>query len=208
MTSNLEVLPNRTAFDRLAREWPLVPVWAELTADVCTPVGIFPSLAADGPAVLLESVERSERWGRYSFVAGHPAAIITASDHGLVVGEVRRPLPIEPGLHEGAPLSALAEVASRLRGPRLAELPALTGGLVGMLGYEAASLIDGSPHPGSEPPFPPISFLVVDRAVVFDHWRQRFILVVHTTAEAGLHGGRMALEDLASRVLARSPLRP
>ena len=72
---HLQVRPDRETFDALAAEWPMVPVWAELLADVSTPVGLFPALSGDGPGVLLESVERSERWGRYSFVAGDPAAI-------------------------------------------------------------------------------------------------------------------------------------
>ena len=61
----------------------MVPVWTELLADVSTPVGLFPTLAGDGPGLILESVERSERWGRYSFVAGDPAAVV-------VVGRRRR----------------------------------------------------------------------------------------------------------------------
>ena len=74
MEPQLHVRPGRTEFDALAAEWPMVPVWTELLADVSTPVGLFPALAGDGPGLILESVERSERWGRYSFVAGDPAA--------------------------------------------------------------------------------------------------------------------------------------
>ena len=79
----LQVHPERATFDRLATEWPLVPVWAEVLADVGTPVGLFPAVAGDGPGLLLESVERSERWGRYSFMAGDPAAVMIADDDGL-----------------------------------------------------------------------------------------------------------------------------
>jgi hypothetical protein len=63
----LRVHPDRPTFERLASEWPLVPVWAELLADIGTPIGLFPAVAGDGPGLLLESVERSERWGRFSF---------------------------------------------------------------------------------------------------------------------------------------------
>ena len=66
---------DRRTFDETAGSPALVPVWAELLADVSTPVGLFPALAGDGPGILLESVERSERWGRYSFVAGDPALV-------------------------------------------------------------------------------------------------------------------------------------
>jgi anthranilate synthase component I len=81
----MRVLPDPETFGRLAAEWPLVPVWTELLADVSTPVGVFPALAGEGPGVLLESVERSERWGRYSFVAGDPAAVVVVDHEGVRV---------------------------------------------------------------------------------------------------------------------------
>src|SRR3989442_5547024 len=65
----LKIRPDEGRFLALASEWPLVPVWTELLADVSTPVGIFPSLAGDGPGVLLEGVEPSRRRGRESFLA-------------------------------------------------------------------------------------------------------------------------------------------
>jgi anthranilate synthase component I len=68
----VRVRPDRAGFDAMARDHALVPMWSELLADVSTPVGVFPGLAGDGPGVLLESVERSERWGRYSFWPGTP----------------------------------------------------------------------------------------------------------------------------------------
>lgn len=205
----MQVRPGREAFDELASEWPLVPVWTELLADVSTPVGVFPSLAGDGPGVLLESVERSERWGRYSFAAGDPAAIVVAGRDGVTVRDLRR-----DGLNIAAPgswLSAreqLGQVGRSLAGPRLPELPSLTGGLMGFLAYEAADLLDGhpAPHPDAAP-CPAIGLLVVDRAVVFDHWRQRLLLVAHAPAGA-YDEGVAALEQLAAAVSTATPPPP
>ncbi len=94
-------------------------MWTELLADVSTPVGVFPRLAGDGPGILLESVERSERWGRYSFVAGDPAAVVIVDQDGLRVQDVARPMPTEPARRairaptsEPSP-SACAHLASR-----------------------------------------------------------------------------------------------
>ncbi len=195
----LHIRPDRDTFDRLAAEWPLVPVWAELLADVTTPVALFPALAEDGPGVLLESVERSERWGRYSFVAGDPAAIIVVGPSGATLDRVVRDLPIEPP-RTRAPREALASIARALRGPRMPDLPPLTGGLMGYLAYEAAGLLDGHPTPhADEAPCPPIGLLVVDRAAVFDHWHQRMILVAHVPA-GGYATGVAAVEELAAKV--------
>jgi anthranilate synthase component 1 len=194
----LQIRPDRESFDILAASWPLVPVWAELLSDVSTPVGVFPSLATDGPGVLLESVERSERWGRYSFVAGDPAAVVVGDRDGLRVTEVRRDLPYDVG--DGSARRGLIGLARSLRAPRVPDLPALTGGLMGYLAYEAAELLDGHPVPDpSSAPVPPIGLLVVDRAVVFDHWKQRLLLVAHVPA-GRFDDGVAAVRDLAERV--------
>ncbi|HEY7756463.1 MAG TPA: anthranilate synthase component I family protein [Actinomycetota bacterium] len=199
----MRIHPERDAFDALADANPLVPVWTELLADVSTPVGVFPALAGDGPGVLLESVERSERWGRYSFVAGDPAAVVVADDDGVRVEDVARDLGFDVG-RTGDTRSDLVALAEALRAPRPEGLPALTGGLMGFLSYEAAALLDGHPFPAGGAPCPPIGLLVVDRAVVFDHWRQRLLLIAHVPRGA-FEAGVAALEELAGRLAAPPP---
>jgi anthranilate synthase component 1 len=207
----LRVRPDPSEFAALSARWPLVPVWAELMGDSCTPVGVFPSLAGPGPGTLLESVERSERWGRFSFVSSEPAALVSVGAEGLRIERQVRDLPLPPGAARGPALELLRSVTSSLRAPRLPELPPLTGGLVGMVAYEAASLLGGYPCPGGPGlPGPPVSLQVVDRAVVFDHWRQRILLVAHVPAggRGAYLEGAAALEDLAGRLAAARPPAP
>jgi len=205
--TGLRVHPDPETFDRLAARWPLVPVWAELLADVSTPVGVFPALANGRPGALLESVERSERWGRYSFVAGDPAAVVTVDGEGLRIEAAVRDLPMALPSPRTPALPALRALAESLRAPRLDELPPLTGGLVGYLAYEAALLLDGHPHPGHAQ-VPPMRFLVADRAAVFDHWRQRLLLIAHVPGSAGRGEGIRALEEMAERIRHASTLAP
>lgn len=198
-----QIRPDRATFDALAATWPLVPVWAELLSDVSTPVGLFPALAGDGPGLVLESVERSERWGRYSFVAGDPAAVVVGDRDGLHVSDTVRDLPIALG--GGTLRQALIGIARSLAAPRLPDLPALTGGLMGYVAYEAAELLDGHPVPDPRSaPVPPIALLVVDRAIVFDHWKQRLLLVAHVPA-GGYDDGVTAVNELAERVQGATP---
>ncbi len=195
----LRVRPDKSQFDQLARTWPMIPVWAELMGDVSTPVGVFPALARGGPGALLESVERSERWGRFSFVAGEPAAVIVADEDGMTIRSMARDLPLAIPPKDRPLLAALGCIARELRAPRLPDLPSMAGGLVGFLAYEAATLIDGSPHP-HDAPGPAVCLMVLDRAAVFDHWRQRLLLVAHVPAEHGYREGVDALSDLADRI--------
>ncbi len=196
----MRVRPDRSTFEALSSSWPLVPVWTELLADVSTPVGAFPTLAGPGPGILLESVERSERWGRYSFVAGDPAAIVVIDEGGLHLRDASRRLPPVPA-PGGDPRGDLRALAEALSAPRMEGLPSLTGGLMGYLSYEAASILDGHPVPDGDPFAPPIGLLVIDRAVVFDHWRQRLLLVAHVS-RGGYEDGGAALEDLVARLSA------
>ena len=194
----MKVHPDRETFDRLVDGYALAPIWAELLADVSTPVGVFPALAGDGPGILLESVERSERWGRYSFVAGDPAAVVVVRPEGLEIRDVVRDLPLDAP-RTGEARADLVALARGLAAPRPDGLPSLTGGLMGYLSYEAARLLDGHPAPDGDVPCPPIGLLVVDKAVVFDHWRQRLLLVAHVRP-GDYEGGVRALEDLADRL--------
>ena len=65
--------PDYKEFSRLARESTLVPVVKSVAADLLTPVSAFLAIASNEPdAFLLESVERGEQIGRYTFLGARP----------------------------------------------------------------------------------------------------------------------------------------
>src|SRR4051794_11710880 len=67
------IRPDYKEFCRLAREATLVPVVKSVTADLLTPVSAFLAVAAREPySFLLESVERGEQIGRYTFLGARP----------------------------------------------------------------------------------------------------------------------------------------
>src|SRR4030088_275950 len=69
-------LPPDQVKDR-ARRAPGGPIFRDMLSDALTPVTAYAALAADGPAYLLERVERGEQLGRYSFVAAGPMAVVS-----------------------------------------------------------------------------------------------------------------------------------
>src|ERR671931_584399 len=65
--------PDYKEFARLAGESTLIPVVKSVTADLLTPVSAFLAVAENEPhSFLLESVERGEHIGRYSFLGARP----------------------------------------------------------------------------------------------------------------------------------------
>jgi anthranilate synthase component 1 len=70
----------REQFYTAAQQGALVPVYRELPADLETPVSVYLKLRGQGVGFLLESVERAEQLGRYSFLGFNPAARSSHAD--------------------------------------------------------------------------------------------------------------------------------
>src|SRR6202521_2350113 len=78
--------PDYKEFSRLAGEATLVPVVKSVSADLLTPVSAFLAIASDQPhAFLLESVERGEQIGRYTFLGARPYMQVRARGKEIFV---------------------------------------------------------------------------------------------------------------------------
>lgn len=190
----------------------LRPVWVELPIDTCSFESAFQALAQDGPGVLLESLDLAGMPGPYTIVAGDPAAVVVADSKGVRVTAERRRLP---GLSVASDLpvpEALRDLAARLSAPEVPGLATCSGGLAGMLSYEAAQLLHGQEVPSGRgrPPTLPISLLVLDRVAVYDHLGERLCLVVHLGAGEPDEAALPVLHDMATRLGAqpRTPAVP
>jgi len=162
---------SRSEFLALSARGNVIPVAAELLADLETPVSAFAKLRAGGPAFLLESVEGGERLSRYSFVGCNPRKIFKAQ------------------AGDADPLLALEEEMKRYRPVELPGLPPFTGGAVGYLGYEFIHGVERTvPLAARDDLGVPMSwFMLCDSLVVFDRARQALRLIVnaHIGADAG-----------------------
>ncbi len=213
MLTSIRTSPGPAVARRQAAEFPLVAVWAEMEAPELDPVTVLQRLAGDGPAVLLEELELSGRSAGFTILGGDPAAIVRADAGGLRVEEQRRPLPLDAAALEALGpdvVGALNLLAVQLRAPQVPDLPTMTGGLAGVLSYEAAALLDGLPFPGGRgrPPVPPVTLMVLDRVAVLDHRSGRLVLVVHVPAGTDYAEAEAALEEMAAAVRAGAEEEP
>jgi anthranilate synthase component 1 len=137
------------------------PSVRELPADLLTPVGAYLRLRDLGPGFLLESIERGQQVGRYSFLAAGCEAV--ALDHA-----------------SADPFAPLRAFLARYAETDTAGLPPFSGGVVGHLAYDAISAFEPSvrlPAAREDDVAEPSRFLLVGVVVAFDHVRQRVSVI-------------------------------
>ena len=137
----------------------VIPLTVQLSADLDTPLSLFLKVKKPGElGFLLESVEKGESTGRYSFLgfADPSEKLIPPAD--------------------ADPLEWLAEILPMETVEAPGDLPRFWGGAVGHLGWEAIRTIE--PAVGKRPEkYPPINepqhaFLTCKRCLIFDHVAQ------------------------------------
>ncbi|GGS37857.1 anthranilate synthase component I [Actinokineospora fastidiosa] len=138
-----EVSPTREEFHALAADRRVIPVVRRVLADAETPVGVYRKLAGDRPGTFLfESAENGRSWSRWSFVGVHSPAALTS-----VGGEARWTGTPPVGLPTGGdPMEALREAVRVLHTDPLPDLPPLTGGMVGFIGYDSVRRLERLPE--------------------------------------------------------------
>lgn len=169
------VAPTRADFRALARDFTVVPVWRELLGDLITPVAAFARLCEDRDhAFLFESVERGERWSRWSFVGRDPVATMISRGGAVEVrGEPGVRVPTDKGI-----LVAMEALLARFRTPSFDDLPPLHAGLVGYLGYDVVREVENLPDaPTDDRDLPDAVMSVIGQLAAFDHFRQRVTLI-------------------------------
>jgi anthranilate synthase component 1 len=178
-------------FDQLRRDYDVIPVWRELSADTLTPLAAFAALSPAGAeAFLLESVERGENLGRHSFVGFDP----------------RRNLRFDASTPDPAKL--LNEELRPLRVYAEDKLPPFFGGAVGYFGYGVSRWSERIPdsHP-DDIGVPDAKLLFFDNVVVFDHVRQRLFVIANLfTADpsASIEAANARIDHAIERLRAAS----
>lgn len=173
--------PPREEFRVLAQRGNLVPVYAELPADLDTPLSAFLRLRPGPYAFLLESVEGGEKWARYSFLGSDPLMVFTARGNRVTLrgheGKAER-------LPPGNPLRALRELLARFHAVAVPGLPRFQGGAVGYMAYDMVRHFERLPRQTKDDlGLPDAVFLLTDNLLVFDNLRHRLLVISNAHVE-------------------------
>lgn len=210
----MSLTPDLDTFLKLAAEHPgkLIPVSRNFLADGLTPVSAYRRMPPSDYAFLLESVERGEHIGRYSFVGSRPDVIF----RGGVFPKPHYSVETSTGTYvsrDGDPLKALEAFLKHNQAvpsdPRI-PVPPFAGGAVGYLGYDVVRLIEPRlmAHPPAQAGLEDVPDMIVPiykTILAFDHVSKIATIVHHVDLRESLDplAAYKSAGDIIDRVVHR-----
>jgi len=165
------------SFRKYAQDFNVIPVAKKISANNESPLTIYLKLAQNRvDTFLLESAESNGVWSRYSFIGVNSEATLTEKS-GSVFWRGVMPAGAPTGVN---PLEALRISTAHLRSPKFNDLPPLTGGLVGYLGYEIVRRLERIKSSTTDDLLiPEITMLLTSDIAVFDHLENEITLIAN-----------------------------
>src|SRR6266568_4581045 len=132
------IRPDYKEFSTLARESTLVPVVKSVMADLLTPVSAFLAISrGEQNAFLLESVERGEQIGRYTFLGARPYMQVRAHRQEIILQRGNR-----RERRQGNIFETLKDLLHEHRPAQVPGLPPFTAGAVGYFAYDVVRQLE------------------------------------------------------------------
>jgi anthranilate synthase component 1 len=187
--------PDYKEFSRLAENATLVPVVKSVAADLLTPVSAFLAIAANEPhAFLLESVERGEQIGRYTFLGVRPNMQVRARGSDI---EVLRGKKKEE--RQGSAIQVIKELLRQHRPAIVPGLPPFTAGAVGYFAYDVVRQLENiGDHTRDDFSLPDCVLMFFDRLLAFDHLRHQIHIIA--AADVSRESPRRAYDRAAADI--------
>ena len=191
------IQPDFKQFSRLAREASLVPVVKSVSADLLTPVSAFLTIAHKEPhAFLLESVERGEQIGRYTFLGVRPYMRLRAQEGAVTIERGRK----REVLRENV-FAVLKRLLREHRPAAVPGLPPFTAGAVGYFAYDVVRHLENiGNHAKDDLLLPDADLMFFDRLLAFDHLRHQIHIVAaaDVSRESPRQAYDRALRDISA----------
>lgn len=192
------IRPDYKEFSRFARESTLVPVVKSVMADLLTPVSAFLAISrGEKHAFLLESVERGEQIGRYTFLGARPYMYLRAQGNGDAV-------VVEKGkkreFRNGNVFQIAKELLQQHRPAIVPGMPPFTAGAVGFCSYDIVRQLESiGDDTKDDLHLPDCVLMFFDRLLAFDHLHHQIhiIAAADVSAESPRKAYDRALRDIA-----------
>jgi anthranilate synthase component 1 len=153
-----------------------VPIAYEIFSDTKTPIEVIKVLKNfSKQCFMLESVEDSKRWGRYTFLGFDPILEITCENEFLQIKGSK-----SLSKKTKSPNKYIREILQEYKSPNLPNFPPFTGGLVGYFAYDYIKYSENLNLDGKDyESFKDVDLMVFDKIIVFDNFKQKIIFIVN-----------------------------
>lgn len=178
------IYPSLEECKKYEKEYHRIPVGKKIFADIRTPMEALRIIKKKTDhCFILESVERQEKWGRYTFLGYDPAMEIACSDgimtvKDVVTGEVKTYGENVSNYH---PRETLKEIIASYKSPRIEGMPSFTGGLMGYFSFDymkySEPQMKGDPE--NEDGFHDLDLMLFDKIIAYDNIKQQIWLIVN-----------------------------
>jgi anthranilate synthase component 1 len=172
----MEVNLSFEEFSKLAENYNVIPIFKEILSDIDTPLSVFSKISEpDRFNFLLESVEKGENVGRYSFIGSSlPVYVRTKKNYAEFYNKGRIKFK-----ETKDPIDNLKEVLINFKPAKVKDLPPFWGGMVGYVGYDVVHFYE--PIPDTKPDvlqIPDLFFFLSDEVVAFDNVNNKIKIIV------------------------------
>ena len=183
-------------------EYKRIPVSYELFSDIATPIEVLRILkAVSKHTYMLESVEDSQKWGRYTFLGFNPLLEFTCQNGVVKIRgsqDFTELTDDEMTIETTQPNEIIRDLIEKNKSPKLDYLPPFTGGFVGYFAYDYIKYAEESLNldAKNEDQFKDIDLMLFDKVIAFDNFKQKIIIISNMKTDDLENNYKKACDDL------------
>ena len=188
--------PNIEEAKEIAKDpsYKRIPISCEIFSDTKTSIEVLRRLRIlSNHCYMLESVEDSKNWGRYSFLGFNPILEITCQDGNLSIKgkssfsdcEIEESEEKCFQVKTDNPGEYIRQIVEENKSPKLEGMPPFSGGLVGYFSYdyikysEPSLILDAQ----NQDAFKDVDLMLFDKVIAFDNYKQKIVVIVNMEIE-------------------------
>ena len=188
--------PNIEEAKEIAKDpsYKRIPISYEIFSDTKTSIEVLRRLRIlSNHCYMLESVEDSKNWGRYSFLGFNPILEITCQDGNLSIKgkssfsdcEIEDSQEKCFSIKTDNPGEYIRQIVEENKSPKLEGMPPFSGGLVGYFSYdyikysEPSLILDAQ----NQDAFKDVDLMLFDKVIAFDNYKQKIVVIVNMEIE-------------------------
>ena len=184
--------PNLEEAKEIAKDksYKMIPIRYEIFSDTKTSIEVLRRLKIlSNHCYMLESVEDSKNWGRYSFLGFNPILELTCQDGNLTIKGKSSfsDCEIEDGedqcfsIKTDNPGKYIRQIIAENKSPKLENIPPFSGGLVGYFSYDYIKYSEKSLNldAQNQDAFKDVDLMLFDKVIAFDNYKQKIVVIVN-----------------------------